>query len=204
MATERFPNHPIRRGVRVRPARTVSYLVGMLLAMTALLIGFFWWKSKPQEALCPIETLLLDEEQVPGASAGDILSPLPDSVASSAGRTFYYPLGIANHSVYRYRTSQRAQRHMESQRELVLRHSSWREFDSLSEDIASWMARADESSGKCGAYLTLELCFVFARYNEHVVVYNAHTGPDGTSTREDIARNMRIIDQLMTECLPRN
>ena len=192
----------MRRGFGIRALVAVA----ILAVLYACVGGSYTFKSPPSRD-CPITSLLLDETSFPsGAQAADILSPKPGAPISrgyyeSAGRTIYLGKGVANHSVYRNKTSERAAR--EFQRRKELRFSTDKHHGPWEKPTAFTYCSpiADQYYVACGTGLDRPMCKMIAQYEEYHVYFTTHMTPSSSMAFEDLEHVLQAIDEHMAECL---
>lgn len=175
-------------------------LIGRLLVLCLLLLACYRSEPPPPRA-CPITGLLLDATSFPvGASAGEILSPMPRAARDSAGRTIYLRKGLANHDVYRHASAVRAAQEFAHRRRVTF---------VTGEDYGPWENPRDLSYRSpianqyylaCGIDHGIYMCIMVAQYEEYYIFFNAHMD-EQTMTFSDLERALQAIDAKMANCL---
>lgn len=130
---------------------------------------------------------------------GRIMSPLPDGTIYSAGRTFYLETGVANHDVYPFSSSRRANEEFELQHKSPVFSGTYGDWHTPTE-LQNRLASATQADVACGTRVTTPTCRAIAQYENYYVLFTIHIYPDVISL-DDVAGLLERIDQKMVACL---
>lgn len=170
-------------------------LIGLMLIVTGCAL------RAPQREL-PIETVLLDESVFPPGSQAGPIGPITDREGARVAvlRSIYGKKGLANHSVYCYRSIQGAAREFEYRKSVwfLPRENSepWVEPSELSYRSPI----ADRFYLACGIVHDIPMCKVIAQYEECVVRLNTHMFPE-FMTFDRLEQVLQTMDERMARYL---
>lgn len=191
----------MRKLITIGVGVLLACLVGVTFLLHWIVRGCLWWECAPKRAFTVLD-LELPSDLFPADAIINSLHPLSEGEGTLENglKSVYWDqgAGIAIYGVLRYPSASRAIVVASEMRDLFVDQASNQPWERPSK-VSITSPKADEFYVVCGNWTYNYRCGLVARYEEHVVRFNAVI--DSKMTYEAFERIVIFIDEQMADHL---